>query len=284
MIKFESGYIGTKRNDFDFQIKKLQYSSNSLRSESQCRGLSRKYAIVWMECNKDSVKERSAHHYIGSSLIVCEAIELSRLSIPELTNGFVISFTSSFYDFTNQESVANGTYQLLRQPAPIKLGDDAFNDTKFVVDMMFREFSARTNQRSETLKHYLSIFLMYVSSYIEPTRNGLLEAEGGLIRKFRVLLDENFKTLKMVANYADLLAITPNYLNEAVKKSTGHSAGYHIRQRVAAEAKRLAQPKSCLKEIAYDLGFLDLAHFSKFFRNTTGLSFSDYRRTLSNTE
>ena len=58
-----------------------------------------------------------------------------------------------------------------------------------------------------------------------------------------------------------------NYLNEIIKKTTGYSAGYHIRQRVVLEAKRkAAYSDSCMKEIAYHLGFCDIAHFSKFFK------------------
>jgi AraC family transcriptional activator of pobA len=36
----------------------------------------------------------------------------------------------------------------------------------------------------------------------------------------------------MVSGYAGMLLVTPNYLNEIIKKTTGYSAGYHIRQRV----------------------------------------------------
>ena len=83
----------------------------------------------------------------------------------------------------------------------------------------------------------------------------------------------------MVADYACQLFITPNYLNEIVKKTTDYSAGYHIRQRIALEAKRQAMysPLS-IKEVAYYLGFTDTAHFSKFFKNTTGKNFSDFKK------
>jgi AraC family transcriptional activator of pobA len=33
-----------------------------------------------------------------------------------------------------------------------------------------------------------------------------------------------------------------------------------------------------MKEIAYFLGFCDMAHFSKFFKNTTGMNFSDFKK------
>ena len=33
-----------------------------------------------------------------------------------------------------------------------------------------------------------------------------------------------------------------------------------------------------MKEIAYDLGFLDSAHFSRFFKTFGGINFSEFKR------
>ena len=100
-----------------------------------------------------------------------------------------------------------------------------------------------------------------------------------IVQQFMSLLEKNYKEQKMVADYASMLSVTPNYLNEIVKKTTGFSAGHHIRQRIVLEAKRQATYSgNCMKEIAYFLGFCDMAHFSKFFKNTTGMNFSDFKK------
>ena len=81
-----------------------------------------------------------------------------------------------------------------------------------------------------------------------------------------------------MSGYAAQLFVTANYLNKIVKKCTGFSAGHHIRQRVVLEAKRMARYSDTnMKEIAYDLGFLDSAHFSKFFKSGAGSNFSDFK-------
>ena len=92
-------------------------------------------------------------------------------------------------------------------------------------------------------------------------------------------LEKKFKEKKMVADYAAELFITPNYLNGIIKKMTGFSAGYHIRQRVVLEAKRLGRYSDAgMKEIAYSLGFEDSSHFSKFFKAVAGMNFSDFKK------
>ena len=94
-----------------------------------------------------------------------------------------------------------------------------------------------------------------------------------------VSLEKKFKEKKMVADYAAELFITPNYLNGIIKKITGFSAGYHIRQRVVLEAKRLGRYSDAgMKEIAYSLGFEDSSHFSKFFKAVAGMNFSDFKK------
>ena len=87
----------------------------------------------------------------------------------------------------------------------------------------------------------------------------------------------------MVAEYAQKLLVTPNYLNGIIKKNTGYSAGHHIRQRVVLEAKRMSRySDAAMKEIAYNLGFADISHFSKFFKTEAGTNFSDFKKEGSN--
>jgi AraC family transcriptional activator of pobA len=39
--------------------------------------------------------------------------------------------------------------------------------------------------------------------------------------------------------------------------------------------------QSRMKEIAFQLGFDDVAHFSKFFKNVSGLNFTEYRKRFN---
>ena len=56
-----------------------------------------------------------------------------------------------------------------------------------------------------------------------------------------------------------------------------------IHERVIAEAKRLVYyTDKSIKEVADELGFEDVAHFSKFFKNVTTKSPSDLRNDLTN--
>lgn len=95
------------------------------------------------------------------------------------------------------------------------------------------------------------------------------------------LIDTNFRQQRSVAFYADKLNITPNYLNILCKKHFHTSATSFIHNRLILEAKRLLlTSKNSVKEISYELGFYDLAYFSKFFKMQTGASPREFRLPL----
>jgi AraC family transcriptional activator of pobA len=92
------------------------------------------------------------------------------------------------------------------------------------------------------------------------------------------LVDTYFKEQRYVAFYAEKLNITPNYLNILCKKYFYDSATSVIHNRVVLEAKRLLLTSSkTIKEIAYELGFYDLAYFSKFFKSHTGIAPREFK-------
>ena len=102
-----------------------------------------------------------------------------------------------------------------------------------------------------------------------------------ILFKYHALVDTHFKTHKTVAYYADQLNISPNYLNILCKRHLHVPATFLIHNRIGLEAKRLLLVSGqSAKEIAFDLGFSDLPHFSNFFKAQTGLSPRAFRNAL----
>jgi len=134
--------------------------------------------------------------------------------------------------------------------------------------------------KTELLNCYIEILITHLNHQWDGSAETCLRTRNTeLAESFLSLLEKNFKMERRVAEYASWLSVTPNHLNEVIKRMTGYSAGHLIRRRVGLEAKRKAvHTRMCMKEVAYLLGFSDPAHFSKFFKNTTGHNFSDFRR------
>ncbi len=94
-----------------------------------------------------------------------------------------------------------------------------------------------------------------------------------ITHQFKMMLAENFRSLKSPSAYAQRLNITENYLNENIKKTTGFPVSYWITSEIVMEAKRLLFHTTLdVKEIAYAVGYNDPAYFSKVFKKHEGIS------------
>lgn len=95
---------------------------------------------------------------------------------------------------------------------------------------------------------------------------------------FKQLVNQNNKQYKQVKEYAQMLNITPLYLNEVIKEITGFPASHWIQQAILLEAKRLLYYTSLdVKEIANELGYEEHTYFSRFFKKNVGMTASEFR-------
>jgi AraC-like DNA-binding protein len=93
----------------------------------------------------------------------------------------------------------------------------------------------------------------------------------GIMLEFKKLLQAEFKRLKSPGEYAAALHLSPSYLNEAVKETTGFNVSYWIQQQIVLEAKRLLYyGQSSVKEVAHQLGYDDHTYFSRLFKKAVG--------------
>lgn len=99
-----------------------------------------------------------------------------------------------------------------------------------------------------------------------------------LERQFPIESPHQKLRLRTAKDYADRLAIHVNHLNKVLKESTGKTTTEIIGNRVAQEAKiLLKQTDWNISEIAYSLGFEEVAHFSNFFKKQTEASPLSFR-------
>lgn len=147
--------------------------------------------------------------------------------------------------------------------------------------IMREEFASRDHLQDEMLRVLLKRFII-LCTRIAENRNGV-RRENGLqfetIRKFYVLVDTHFREKKQVQEYADMLNRSPKTLANLLSTYQQPSAIRIIHNRIQAEAERLLLYSSkSSKEIAGMLGFDDQATFSRFFKNTTGMSTTEFRK------
>lgn len=87
--------------------------------------------------------------------------------------------------------------------------------------------------------------------------------------------------LKTARDFADQLALHVNHLNKVLKETTGKTTTEIIAARILQEARMLLRQTTWnVSEIAYCLGFEEVAHFSNFFKKHTASSPAAFRGGL----
>jgi AraC family transcriptional activator of pobA len=242
------------------------------------------FELIWVTNGKGDLEVDLTKHAISNNMIFClKPEQVHTFLIEEGTKGYVLSFTESFFNMGDHEFDWTGhanLFQFFTENHVISIQQEFETELREIILKMETESENDYPFRIQILKRYFRIFLIYLTRQLEnfcqPTGQG---KEIELVKTFLEMLDRNYKEKKMVSEYAVRLSITPNYLNRIVKKNTLYSAGHHIRQRIVLEAKRLATySNTAMKEIAYNLGFSDTAHFSRFFKAECGTKFSDFKK------
>ena len=99
-----------------------------------------------------------------------------------------------------------------------------------------------------------------------------------LTERFRELIDQHYRENLRLQDYASMLAVTPTQLRTACAAASGLSPNKLIHARIITEAKRnLIFGDMSIEQIAYWLGFVDTAYFTRFFRKEVGQSPSQFR-------
>jgi len=91
-----------------------------------------------------------------------------------------------------------------------------------------------------------------------------------LERQFPIESPNQRLSLRSAKDYADRLAVHVNHLNKVLKETTGKTTTMLISSRITQEARILLRHTDWnISEIAWCLGFEEVAHFSNFFRKHT---------------
>lgn len=157
-----------------------------------------------------------------------------------------------------------------------------FADMDGVITKMSRITCQGNSPQMGLLYGLLKVFLVYVARhYNNGNQPSEICDENGLYDKFIDLLNQGQSEKKAVNDYAYALSVSTNTLNGAIRKISGYTASHHIQQRIILKAKQAAiTSQASMKEVAFGLGFQDIAHFSKYFRHNAGMTFSDFKRTF----
>lgn len=193
----------------------------------------------------------------------------------------------SFCVFTGEFLIKNKTGIIL-DALPIfraggypvfELSDEQAEEIAATFEKMKKEIASDYEYKYDLLRTYV-LELIHYGQKLQPSAILHInqDASSRIISLFIELLERQFPIdstsqrlqLRTAKDYASRLSIHVNHLNKVLKDNFGKTTTDFISHRILQEAKiLLKQTNWTVSEIAFCLGFEEVAHFSNFFKKQT---------------
>ena len=271
-----------------FALKKMEDIYLFSNGESDSPHRHNYYTIIFIENGKGThFVDFKEYQVEDNSLFFILPGQMHQMKLTELPKGWVMIFTEEFLLANSiPDKLINDIYLFndYGQSPPLALNEAQMNVYLSLVTQMEQFSSSLEKYTLEAIGSLVKLFLIQSNNHCSLYKQNnpqLMETTNHLLRSFKRLLNQHYSTKHMVSDYADMLAVTADYLNKTVKSITGKSAKEHIQSKIATEAKRsLIFTNLSGKELAYELGFDESAHFNNFFKKTTGFTPSEFRTSV----
>ena len=139
---------------------------------------------------------------------------------------------------------------------------------------------------------FINLMLRYAQRFYNRQFVSRTVQNNDILSRFETLLREYFDSERQltagvptVGYCANKLCMSPSYLSDVIKRTTGETANLYIKKYAIQLAKNRLVSGMSASEVAYSLGFDYPQHFSRTFKRLTGETPSQYcerRKSNSN--
>lgn len=163
------------------------------------------------------------------------------------------------------------------------------NEKKTIMESLEKigaEIEHNIDKHSKTLiVSNIELFLNYCMRFYDRQFFTHSHANKDILVRFENILIDHFRSgkasklgLPSVAYCAEQLNLSPNYFGDLIKKETGSTALDYIQSKMIDEAKTyIFDSSKTFNEIAGNLGFKYQQHFTRVFKQKTGITPNEYR-------
>jgi AraC-like DNA-binding protein len=218
------------------------------------------------------------------ALVLIAPEQIHTQSVEDGAEILSISFLSYFLTAESEDVI--GYLECTLRSNVIPLSESQLRELLPLTEFLLRE--SRSNQPyKDTVVRNLLNTLVIACARMQPACVHEFVAnleKNTLISRFKMLVNQHYSEKVQVAQYADLLSVTPGHLNDTVKAVTGKTAKQIIDEKRVLEAKRLLfWANHPVKEISWKLNFEDDAYFSRFFKKHTGRTPLEFQSSVKST-
>jgi AraC family transcriptional regulator, transcriptional activator of pobA len=223
--------------------------------------------------------EENALEFAGPSLLMVPAGIVHGFKWRWESRGSVITLADSYlHDLVRRDAYLE---ELLRVPRAIALGAEDVASLEQALAALSKELScAAPGYRAAMDSALLAIAVTALrrAQHLSDAFTATPGHHASLVARLRARIEKRYRLRETVSVYANALGVSPTALRVACARVTGMPPAAILDQRGLREAKRaLLYSDRSIAEVGYYLGFVDPAHFSRWFRGHVGRSPRRYR-------
>ena len=190
--------------------------------------------------------------------------------------GFGVFFTAEFFTPAKHrfDIIREFPFFKLNTLPYYKLDIELFRDINNLLEEMYLEYINNDHYNMEIIRSQLIILLHRMKRIkTEKHRTIKLSRAEEITYNFENLIVAEINSNKKLREYAEKLFISPIYLSECVKKTTGQSAKKVIIEYKVLQAKALLKSSNkTISEVAGAMGYSEVTNFIKFFKEHQGVT------------
>ena len=162
------------------------------------------------------------------------------------------------------------------------------SEERDVIITLIRQLENELKFESDSMQNriivgFINILLRYAQRFYNRQFVSRTVLNNDVLSRFENLLKEYFEDEKQlaagvptVAYCAEKLCMSPSYLSDVIKRTTGDTANQHIKRYLIQIAKNKLVSGMNSSEVAYSLGFDYPQHFARTFKKITGKTPTEY--------
>jgi AraC family transcriptional regulator, transcriptional activator of pobA len=292
MAEFYASIGGTLEQEAEFTIHQLEDIHGDVPFKSPLFRANY-YSIIIISSGRGKyIIDRNSYPTKPRTIYFTNPGHIKGFEVHQLVTGFVITFAESFLKHYVREDIFVEFPFLIAEVAPPQYPNQKiFQEFNDLGDRLIREYQNNSAYKFKIIGSLMVVLLLKIKENFWQTYDPLKESDSGsqIVLTFKRNLEKHFRDLAtgsvdnlyQVQDYAEAQHLHPSYLSTVIKSKTGKSVNSWIAEKVIVESQAiLSRSPISIQALAYQLGFKEPGHFSRFFKKHTGMSPSSFRQSL----
>lgn len=250
------------------------FSLSTVQFEKACtidhNQLQNAYTIYWIQEGKGTYNiDFESYTFDDNVLFFLSPGQVFTVDSEQIKTAYKLTFVRDFYCIQthDQEVACNGIlFNNIYETPFVKPCAKDTQKLNFILESLIEEFQQNETAQYDMLQAYLKQFIINAVRVKKEKHIIKEDTETRLFKDFSLLVEQNFRKMHAVTDYANRLGISPKSISKHFQKMGAKTPSDFIKNRILLEAKRLLiYTDKTVKEIAFELGFNDPAYFTRFF-------------------